>query len=61
MTKGRAKLPWRAVAGQRPFSSPWVGRRLISAPVGMTHSFARKMPKNAGKIDVEGKRRTFLI
>jgi len=25
MTKGRATLPWRTVAGQKPFSSPWVG------------------------------------
>ena len=29
MTKGRATLPWRAVTEQKPFSSPWVGRRPI--------------------------------
>jgi hypothetical protein len=28
-TKGRATLPWRVVAEQKPFSSPWVGRRPI--------------------------------
>src|ERR1700688_1856522 len=39
MTKGRAKLSWRAVAGQRSFSSPWVGRRPMSTPVEMTSLF----------------------
>jgi hypothetical protein len=36
MTKGRAKLPWKVVAGQRRFSSPWVGRRPMTTPVEMT-------------------------
>ena len=40
MTKGRAALPGSVVAEQKPFSSPWVGRRPVTAPVEMTKGSA---------------------
>ena len=36
MTKERATVPRRVVAGPRRFSSPWVGHRPMATPVGMT-------------------------
>jgi hypothetical protein len=36
MTKGRATLRWRAVAEHKAFFIPWVGRRPMTTPVGMT-------------------------
>ena len=36
MTKGRAALPGSVVAEQKPFSSPWVGRRPVTSVVEMT-------------------------
>jgi hypothetical protein len=44
MTKGRAALPLSVVAEQNPFSSPWVGRRLITSPVGMTRGERNCVP-----------------
>jgi hypothetical protein len=45
MTKERAMVSWRVVAGPRGFSSPWISQRPRTTPVEMTNQRCVSTPQ----------------